>query len=801
MNEYFAHFRMGLNGNRETQTVAAHCRQTAEYASNTLKPIDLDCVGFLAGLLHDVGKRKPEFQAYLNRADGVRGTVDHSSCGMQMLFQRFHGAYAKNDQDVACEIMAYAVAAHHGQMDIVNARSENGFLRRLKAETAEDRQAKNNFLAQCTSEAELSAYFQRASNQLSPVLERLCEITAKEDEVYFYTGLLARLILSAVIEGDRRDTAEFMNARDAFDDLQVDRCLWEECLVRVEKRLAGFPMSEPIHLARKKISEQCRARADLPCGIYRLNVPTGGGKTLACLRFALAHAAIHGKKRILFTAPLLSILDQNAQVIRTFVQDDALILEHHSNVVQETAEDPEQNMQNELWTENWSAPIIITTLVQLLNTFFSGKSSCTRRFQSLCDSIIVIDEVQTVPTKLLSLFQLAINFLSEVCHATILLCSATQPCSEYTEHPLQEGIKDLVLYDENIWNAFRRTTILDAGRKRLEDVAAFTAHVLSKRESLLVVCNTKVQASFLYQQLQQGDARLFYLSAGMCMAHRRVELERLKAALEQRRAKPDASPKVVCVSTQVIEAGVDISFDGVIRFAAGMDSIVQAAGRCNRNGERQQGAPVYVVCCEDERLANLTEIRDAKHATLALLSQFEAEPAAFGDDLSSESAIRFFYRNLYRNMAVHACDGPVKGKAYTLYQLLSDNAYFASGCSENQDAMQFYLRQAFQTAGQAFQVFDEDTTDVLVPYGQGAELAKELGSGWAKYDLAAVKELLDQAKPYTVSLYRGQLNRLEREGALYPLANGSILTLDPRYYDKNGVGVLSEALEMELWCM
>lgn len=194
----------------------------------------------------------------------------------------------------------------------------------------------------------------------------------------------------------------------------------------METKLDQFPQDSPIDRARRAISDQCRQAAQQPGGVFRLNVPTGGGKTLSSLRFALAHARRHRKQRIIFTSPLLSILEQNAAVIRAYIQDDSLILEHHSNLVR-TAEDGQKLDERELLTETWESPIILTTLVQLLNTLFSGKTTAIRRFHSLCGSVIVIDEVQTVPSKMLSLFSLAVNFLAEICGATVVLCPPPSP--------------------------------------------------------------------------------------------------------------------------------------------------------------------------------------------------------------------------------------------------------------------------------------------------------------------------------------------------------------------------------------
>ena len=414
--------------------------------------------------------------------------------------------------------------------------------------------------------------------------------------------------------------------------------VWAARLAYLEEKLQGKPHNGEIDNARQKISETCGAFAEKASGIYRLNVPTGGGKTLSSLRYALAHAKQFGKKRLIFTSPLLSILEQNAKEIRKFVGDDRLILEHHSNVVQtDTSQDALDEC--ELLVQSWNAPIILTTLVQLLNTLFDGKTTSIRRFQALCDSVIVIDEVQTVPTKLLSLFNLAIQFLSEQCRATVVLCSATQPCVERAEHPLRRAPEEIVPYDEALWATFRRTELQLAGGRRLDELPEMICTLMETTDSLLAVCNKKSEAAYLLEHTRSAEYRSFHLSAAMCMQHRRDVLDEVQAALGRKE-------KVLCIATQVMEAGVDISFGAVLRLAAGMDSIMQAAGRCNRDRESETPRPVYVVNCTDENLGMLRDIRRGKDATLALTEAFSASSERFDGSLFSAAAIRYYYAAL-----------------------------------------------------------------------------------------------------------------------------------------------------------
>ena len=317
----------------------------------------------------------------------------------------------------------------------------SGFQHRMEKEDIGYEEAVHSFLQYCAGEEELDTLFAEAEAEIEQAYRKLIPLLRQDEtaseEARFYLGMLARLLLSAVIEGDRRDTAEFEQdmrfpqARTP-DELHI---LWETLSDRVDRKLGELPHRTEVEKARREISDRCRAFAEKPGGIYRLNVPTGAGKTLSSLRYALAHAARYGKSRILFVAPILAIIDQSSKVIRQYIGDDSLILEHHSNVVQTEPAQGELD-ERELLVQSWNAPIIITTLVQLLNTLFDGRTTAIRRFQALCSSVIVIDEVQTVPVKMLTLFNLALRFLSEQCGATIVLCSATQPELKDAAHPL-----------------------------------------------------------------------------------------------------------------------------------------------------------------------------------------------------------------------------------------------------------------------------------------------------------------------------------------------------------------------------
>lgn len=789
-------FPAHISDNGRIQTVPEHCRETAQIASYLLQPLALCGLGYLAGLLHDSGKMTAAFRYYLISAIAgkpvKRGSVPHTFTGLQYILKTFHN-HRSSYESVTAELLACAIGAHHGQFDLVDEEGSSSFESRLNREDIHYNEAIEHFLKECSDKQEIKKRFEIAAREVEFCIDKITALPDPHNpgkanqEIMFYMGQLARLLLSAVIEGDRRSTAAFIDPKLTVQplDLEGRRIIWQMALDNLEGYIAQLPADSQINQARKAISEQCANFADHPSGIYRLNIPTGGGKTLSGLRFGLAHALKWNKAHVFYIAPLISILEQNADVIRKAVGCADWVLEHHSNIVRDNPDEDELR-RVELLQESWSAPVIVTTFVQFLNTLFSGEASSVRRYQALTNSVIIIDEVQTVPAHMLSLFNLAMNFLSGVCSSTIILCSATQPCFEEISHSMRISDETPVPYNEEQWRPFARTKIMDAGAMRLDEVPGFIEHAMAQVQSVLLICNKKGEAEELYHKLKRDDWHCFHLSASMCVAHRRFVLEALNSALDEARK---SNRKALCVSTQLIEAGVDISFDCVIRLCAGMDSVIQAAGRCNRNGEAGRLAPVWIVRCENEKLTGLKDIQRGKKTTSSLLYAFGQEPERFMDDLASDKAIQFYYRALFndiRSDGENQMDYPVAAEHMTLFELLSDNAKFVSKGLPATN--RFFLRQAFKTAGRLFKVFDDDTQDVIVPFGEGKELIQQLMSLDDRWQLGQMADLLKLAKPYTVSVYAHQVERLLRQGALMQLCGDAVLALMDGYYnDETGL--------------
>lgn len=776
-----AHLQYTEDGSEIIQTLSEHSRNVAEYAAKNLSSVGLSKTGELAGLLHDVGKGTHLFAGYLTAAAKgdkvIRGSVNHTFAGVILLFELVHPNNAF--ESLTLELIACAIGSHHGLFDGIDRNGKSGFLHRLginRDEIAYE-EAKTNFFRECASEGEILDLFAAAVTEVKRFSDPIRSYSKTKEECDFAFGVMERLLQSALMDADRRDTAEFYGIRRSDGVDCKNR--WTALLAALEERLQRFIPDSPINCSRAKISDLCRdAAVRSDHGIYRLNVPTGAGKTLSALRFALTHAQKFGKRHIFYIAPLLTVLEQNADTIRDAVGDPTLVLEHHSNMVK-TDMPKDECDRYELLAESWDAPIIVTTLVQFLNTLFSGKTTAVRRMHTLADSVIILDEIQSLPYKTVEITNLMLNFLAYNTHATIVLCSATQPCLEETDHPLVLNPNpELVPYCKELWEVFERVKIVNLCRAGKGYSASDTADLVYQRirecDSVLLICNTKRTAALVYSQLKERNQkenpfRLLHLSASMCQEHRRSVLSQI--------GKPPRSEPVVCVTTQLVEAGVDLSFACVIRMLAGVDNIAQAAGRCNRSNEYGKICEVDLINAapDIENLDHLEEIRTAKDAARIVLNGLETGKETGEVDLLSDRSVQTYYRNLFQNIStVYSVP-----KLHTdLYNLLSSNGVF---CQYRKDQHRQVLCQAFRSAGENFCVFDENTAGVIVPYDEAAKkLIADLFSEKAKKNLDYMKQLLAKAKPYTVSVYDGMFLRLKKEGLIY---GDEIAVLADGYYD------------------
>jgi CRISPR-associated endonuclease/helicase Cas3 len=528
------------------------------------------------------------------------------------------------------------------------------------------------------------------------------------------------------------------------------------------------------------ISVQCKQSGERERGIYSLTIPTGSGKTLSSLRFALEHAKKHKLDHIIYVIPYLSVLDQTAKKIReVFAEmDEDFILEHHSNVeIPETDDDEEKY---KLLTSRWDSPIILTTMVQFLETIYSNKASRLRKFHNMGNSVIIFDEIQALPIKCVHLFNDAVNFLQIFAKSTILLCTATQPHIHNVDRPVKISENpNIVTLTDKEKQCFERVAIRPIQDKddaqgiiklkqlTFDELAELVKEQLDSGKSTLVVFNTKKDAAKLYEKCKSVDCEKAFLTTNLCPAHRLKILERVRDNL-----KPESKKLTLCISTQLIEAGVDISFDCVIRVVAGLDSIIQASGRCNRNGESKTPQIVYIVKLKEENLSRLAEIKDGQEKTERVIREMH------GKNLLSEEAINLFYKYYFYEQK-NKMDYNIKGEKNTIYNLLNNNTLEMNAYQDQNCKKYDGLPCAFKTAAENFSVIDKGQTGIVVPYGDAEEIKKQFE---ASYDPKEKMRKLKELQKYTVSVYSNTLEQLVKEKA-FTIIDQCFYFLDKEYYD------------------
>ncbi|MBS3995359.1 MAG: CRISPR-associated helicase Cas3', partial [Alkaliphilus sp.] len=528
-----------------------------------------------------------------------------------------------------------------------------------------------------------------------------------------------------------------------------------------------------------------------------LSVPTGGGKTLSSLRYALEHAKKFNKDRIFYIIPFTTIIDQNAKEIKAILGHEDMILEHHSNYFADYSHDEDDGQENyELLTERWDSPIILTTMVQFLDTLFSGGTQGVRRMHNLANSVIIFDEIQAIPIKCINMFNSAINFLSNICNATIILCTATQPLLSATEMPLKLSENPNIISDiHEKFKQFKRVNLVDKTIVGGYDAASLKEFILDKMEhvkSVLVIVNTKNSAKEVFAELKKANTDLpeekryliFHLSTNMCPSHRMKILEDMREKLRRER--------VICVSTQLIEAGINISFECVIRSLAGLDNIAQAAGRCNRHGERDC-SDVYIVNVDGENVSKLVDIKEGQECTRRVLHEFKENPSMFYNDLLSPKAMERYYKYYFherKDQMNYTLSRSNRDKS--MYDLLSGNNEGVNAFNErNGNKPDLMLKQAFKTAGNEFQVIDQNNIGIIVPYGEGENLITLINGAC---NLSELKQYLKSAQQFSVNLF--ETNERKLEEMVIRIKGGAILALRKEFYNDD-VGVTFEKAPME----
>lgn len=782
MEDFAAHIRK-INGETEIQTVPEHCKAAAVRAEKYAENIQASNIAKLQAIIHDWGKLCRDFDDYIRGKNNFqRGMIDHCYAGAKYLKEFAERTYDPKLIETA-DFIARTVISHHGLHDWVDENGDSYFIHRI---SKEERYVEIEENIRCLmSDKELMNYLTAAKDEYAEIRNRIRQISAGDKTLFaFYMGQFERLMQSILIDADRTDTANFQLGVET--EKNFDRDIWNIFCKNLETKIRKFKENtDHISKLRNSISDRCRDFAEHETGICRLIVPTGGGKTLSSLRFAVNYCSKYGKERIFYIAPYRSILDQNSDVLKEIL-GERYLLEHHSDIAAEL-EKEEEIAEYELRSDKWDMPVIATTLVQFLNTLFLKRLDSVRRMHRLCNSVIIIDEVQSIPTKCVSLFNLGMNFLSAIGGSCVVLCSATQPTFEKVKYPLRID-EDCSMTGDYFGDflKFKRNEILSMIRRggySYEEAAYFCAEKYAEEGNVLFVVNTKTAAFRVFLELKKklrDGVKIIHISTNMCPEHRREIIRNLKQILQKHQ-------KVVCVTTQLIEAGVDISFHCVIRSLAGLDNAAQAAGRCNRSGEYGQCCKVYLLNLNEERLGSLKEIRTGQNISGQMI-----ESGKYFDLQSVETLKDYFdkyYKEQKEEMEYNVED---MGVQTDLVNLLSVNKYRRS--PEMRRNGNFYTGQAFQTAGEKFRVIDDNSVSVIVPYNEEAkEIISSLRSDIRSDELV---KILRKAQKYTVGLCELTEKKLRDKQALEILSCG-VYVLEERYYDHD-LGIMLDGKPMDL---
>ncbi len=719
----------------------------------------------LAGLWHDLGKRRPGFQRYIRQTSGANAHIEgrlsgrindrdktHSAAGALWAAQHLQAQGARPGLLVS-RALQYAIAGHHAGLDNWLAGDGGvGLAARLASDDAQ-REFQEALAAVQPAEI-LSPPLPAVDGASLASLANLAIGNEHRTQTPGRYALHVRMLFSALVDADFLDTEAYMDpARASARGPAPDLLPLQQAL---NTRLAAMASTgTAVNRARASVLAQCRAKAALPPGVFSLTVPTGGGKTLSSLSFALDHAVHHGQRRVIYAIPYTSIIEQTADVFRSVF--DALgedtVIEHHSNA--ESAPESETALSR-LACENWDAPLIVTTNVQLFESLFARKTSRCRKLHSLAGSVIVLDEAQLLPVEFLQPVVDVLRYLVQDFGVTVLLCTATQPALNTppnrfdAQRGLRRGIAsagapvtEIIDDVPTLYSALERVHVkLPAS---LETPLAWPdlADELAGHEAVLAIVSRRADAADLYRLLKarMPGERCWHLSALMCAQHRSDAIAQIKAALQARRtavAAGQLAQPVRVISTQLVEAGVDLDFPVVYRALAGLDSIAQAAGRCNREGKLPVPGLVFVFVPPTKAPPGLLTL--ARDLCRKLWHDLPAQPLAL-------PLMQRYFEHLYS-------DAPSTDK-HGICELLKLVPHLPTDT----------LPVNFRSAAEAFKLIDkDDTATVLVRYRSPA----------AKDDVNALIGLLEKEGPqrwllrklqrYGVSIYQHQVKRLLAAG-------------------------------------
>ncbi len=657
--EYFAHSLEG-RPTEEWQKLDVHLKNVADLARQFAEPFGGGAWAELEGLWHDIGKYSREFQNMLTKsandntsAETRTGRPDHSTAGAQETNKLFTNGFGR--------LLSYVIAGHHS--GLLNGKSNEACL--------EDRLEKRipDYSA-CPQEI-LTHVPHLRSLPFSPV-------KGNNERIAFQLHFFVRMLFSCLVDADFLDTEEFMDKDKALLRSNCPELAeMQHELMKVLNELSSESPDTVINKHRKEVLQQCLSAADKQSGLFSLTVPTGGGKTLSSLAFAMKHALEYGMKRIIYVIPFTSIIEQNVDVFRKIFDNDA-VLEHHSNI--RVSED---DYKSRLATENWDAPLIVTTNVQFFESLFHNRTSRCRKIHNIAKSVIILDEAQVLPVSMLKPCLEALRELTISYGTTVVLCTATQPALSKTDEFKSglENVREIISDPAGLYRKMRRAqvSLMSKDSSRTTDTE-LTKMILEHQQALCIV-NTRRHARELHEQISDKGG-LYHLSGLMCPVHRSQVIQKIKDALKN-------GEQCRVISTQLIEAGVDIDFPVVFRSIAGIDSIAQAAGRCNREGKKKTGK-VYVFYPEESPPVGF--LRQGAEETNAIIRKF--------DDLLSLEAVHEYFLNIYwRN------DDNLDKKK--ILERLSEEVHG--------------LNFPFKEIADEFRIIDDAMESIIIPYDEEAK--------------------------------------------------------------------------------
>lgn len=718
---YYAHSAQDKLGNllpyEYWQTLQNHSVNVGEMAAEFARVFGAQEIACQTGRLHDLGKYSEAFNHRLHGGP----PVDHATAGAKIAVERWGNVIGK--------LMAFCIAGHHA--GLANGNGEGDNRRTLKQRLA------------LQFGADIPSLDNLWQQEIKPP-QNLSAPPLKPDahHPFFSYAFFTRMLYSCLVDADYLDTEAFYlnlenkaSERGGYPDLNALQHNFNQFINAFRRRIAqssaqteAEKRNAALNRLRSEILDYAVEQAAQPQGLFTLTVPTGGGKTFTSMAFALEHAKRHGMRRVIYVIPFTSIIEQNAAEFRKAFGEfgEQAVLEHHSTFDDGKLQNEATKDKLRLASENWDAPIVVTTAVQFFESLFADRSSRCRKLHNIAGSVIILDEAQMLPLNLLLPIMQAIKELAQNYRCSVVMCTATQPAvqAENGFYRGFENVREIAPKPTALFDKLRRTTVQHIGTQTDADLLA----KLGEHPQMLVIVNNRRHARSLYDQAKYLDGT-FHLTTLMCAKHRSQKLDEIRGRLK------NGEPCRV-IATSLIEAGVDVDFPLVMRAEAGLDSVAQAAGRCNREGKRPSENSFVWIFAPEEQWKAPPEL-----ATQAAVMRLTAN--SFSDDLLSTQAVAAYFAELYQ----------LKGSEL-------DNKKILKMHNDAGQSLDF----PFQTIVDKFRMIESHMQPLIIPFDGEAE---NLISSLQHAD--HIGGLLRKLQPYTVQIPEKALAALYKAGRIEPI--------------------------------